>query len=55
MLSKGSLLVFDVDLFNFIYNQTMLDIQKRLSFNFEFVFIALLFWLANQAGDIIDG
>ena len=55
MLSKSSLLVFDVDLFNFIYNQTMLDIQERLSSNIELVLITLFLLLVNEAGEIIDG
>ena len=55
MLSKSSLLVFDVDLFNFIYNQTMLDIQERLSSNIDLVLITLFLLLVNEAEDIIDG
>ena len=54
MLSKGSLFVFDVDLFNFVNNQTMLDIQERLSSNIDLVLITLFLLLVNEAEDIID-
>ena len=55
MLSKDSLLYFDVDLFNFVNNQTMLDIQERLSSNIDLVLITLFLLLVNEAEDIIAG